>query len=94
MIQSLNFLCLKILCRCQVMITTQLYKSAEGGNLRLHRAFDCSCNVEAKVTHLGIFIVLRLPCLKNDLDKVERPDGRANLSFKLDVITLLNFKMF
>ena len=94
MLKCLNFLCLKTLRRCKVMITTRLYESAEGGNLSLHQTLDRSCDADAEVTQQSIFIVFRLPRLQNNFDKVERPDGRANLSLKLDVITLLNFKFF
>ena len=94
MAKSLNFLCLKTFCRCKVVITAQLYECAECGNLSLHRAFDRSCDAEAEMTQQSIFIVFRLPRLQKNFDKVERPDGGANLSLEVDVITLLNFKFF
>ena len=73
MTQSLNFFCLTTLRRRKSITTTQLYESAKGGNLRLHRAFASSSNAEAEVTQQSIFIVLRLPGLQNELEKVERP---------------------
>ena len=73
MTKSLNFLCLRTLCRCKVMITTQLYEAAEGSTLSLHRVLDRSFDAEAEVTQQSIFIVHRLPGLQNELEKVERP---------------------
>ena len=94
MTQSLNFLCLKTLRRRNIMITTQLYKSVKGGKLSLNRELDCSCDDESDVTQQSILIVFCLPCLQNNFNKVKRPDGRANLLLKVDVIALLHFKFF
>ena len=52
------------------------------------------CDAEVEEAKQSVFIVCCVLCLQNNLDQVERSEGRPNLMFKVDVVTLLNFKLF